>query len=80
MATTTTPLSTRARRVLRELLGPDADLDRPEIVAQASRAGLKVIWGCGELTLLEIERWLSAQGTALADVRDTAPPDRYRLH
>ncbi|SEF00210.1 Helix-turn-helix domain-containing protein [Rhizobiales bacterium GAS188] len=71
-------LSTRARDVLRELLGPDADLDRPEIVAQATEAGLKEILGCGVALRREIRQWLSAREAALAHLAGSAPADHSR--
>jgi len=65
MAKTDSQLSGRARRVLQMLLGPQADLDRPEIVAQASEQNLKRTLGCGKATLQEIRQWLSARGITL---------------
>jgi hypothetical protein len=86
MATTGLHLSKRAQRVLRALLGHDADLDRPEIVAQASETALKRTMGCGQVTLREIRLWLSDRGHEFARFDDTANPGRIvtaeklRLH
>lgn len=86
MATTGLHLSKRARRVLRELLGEGADLDRPDIVAQASEAALKRIMGCGQVTLREIRLWLSDRGLDFAPSNDAgysgqAPVmDKFKLH
>jgi hypothetical protein len=86
MATTGLHLSKRAQRVLRELLGHGADLDRPEIVAQASETALRRTMGCGLVTLREIRLWLSDRGLNLASSDDAAHPGRIaageklRLH
>lgn len=86
MASTGLHLSKRAQRVLRELLGHGADLDRPEIVAQASETALRRTMGCGQVTLREIRLWLSDRGLALARSDDTAhrgptsAAEKLRLH
>lgn len=86
MATTGLHLSKRAQRVLRELLGHGADLDRPEIVAQASETALKRTMGCGQVTLREIRLWLSVRGLEFARLDDAAHPgqissgEKLRLH
>jgi|GEM_PF-4502060 len=86
MATTGLHLSKRAQRVLRELLGHGADLDRPEIVAQASETALKRTMGCGQVTLREIRLWLSVRGLEFARSDDAAHPgqissgEKLRLH
>lgn len=86
MATTRLHLSKRAQRVLRELLGHDADLDRPEIVAQASETALKRTMGCGQVTLREIRLWLSDHGLEFARSDDTvyagetSGVEKFRLH
>ena len=86
MATTGLHLSKRAQRVLHELLGQGADLDRPEIVAQASETALKRTMGCGQVTLREIRLWLSDRGLNLASSDDAThrgqivTGEKLRLH
>jgi hypothetical protein len=71
--------SGRAWLVLRRVLGPDADLSQPDIVAQASERDLRLAF-CGKVTLDEIQSWLSAHGTKLAELRNTArPAERSRV-
>lgn len=86
MATTGLHLSKRAQRVLRELLGHGADLDRAEIVALASETALKRTMGCGQVTLREIRLWLSDRGLEFARFDDAGHPgqtsagEKLRLH
>jgi hypothetical protein len=86
MATTGLHLSKRAQRVLRALLGHGADLDRPEIVAQASETALRRTMGCGQVTLREIRLWLSDRGLNLASSDEATRPgqivtgEKLRLH
>ncbi len=75
MTTRKPKLGTRARHVLRELLGENVDLT-PEIVAQVSEIRLKAIWGCGQTTFREIQDWLAAHGLKLS--RDRAFRERPR--
>jgi hypothetical protein len=56
----------RARTALRAHLGAEADLDRPEVVAQASYDALRTAWGCGQVTMREIRHWLRERGVDLS--------------
>lgn len=59
------PWSRRARRALRQVLGPEVDLSQPEIIAQVSEVDLRATLGCGETTIGEIRSWLATHGVNL---------------
>jgi hypothetical protein len=72
------PLSTRAKHALRDCLGPNSDLDRPEEVARANYDRLRSAWGCGPRTIREIRLWLREHGHDLAGVPAPSPRNGSR--
>jgi DNA-binding XRE family transcriptional regulator len=71
--------SSRARRALLHVLGHQADLTRPEVVAQASEMDLRATLGCGETTIREIQSWLAEHGLKLAANVPRSPRQRSRF-
>jgi len=65
MVAISTTWSRRARRTLLHVLGSQADLTRPEIVALASEKDLRATLGCGETTVREIQSWRATHGLRL---------------
>ena len=71
--------SSRARRALLHVLGPQADLAQPEIVAQASEMDLRATLGCGETTIREVQSWLARYGLRLTTGVSRSPVRRPRF-